>query len=776
MATVERFRYRGFISYSHKDTKFARWLHRGLERFQIDKDLVGRETRVGSIPKHLRPIFMDREDFAAGASLSAQSLRALNASQFLIVVCSPRSAQSTYVNEEVRLFKASGRGPQIIPVIYEGEPGHAELECFPDALRYKVGADGQLTSEREDPLAADAREEGDGREIAKLKVIAGLLGVPLDDIRRRAEEAAQRRFRRWLVVLSGAAAAFAGLAVFAETNRREAVRQKEQAERRFHTALDAAEGIVIDSAEFSSRTGVAADAPLAFLKRAENLLATLATDAAQRPELKHREGRLLMTLSQSYRSLGRTEEWSERAEQAFSILEEIAAGEGATPRWRHDFATSHIRLAEVRQAKGDLGSALKGYQAADDIAQQQISSVSAVETKWPLLSALAKLRIGDIYRLQSRMADALASFNEALAIRADVLADGKDIDQLRDLSVAYEKVAHALQGTGRQSDALKQLQQALELRKQIASQEPDNTGFQRDLAIAHESLGDLQLKQGHRNDARSNYEHSLDIRDRLSTSDPKNIIWQRDVAVTRVKLGDIAAGKQETAKAIEHYSGSRQVLDRLSAFDSTNADWRYDLAKINNRIGDIHRINRHQDEARNNYLASKALLEKLVASDSENSSWLRDLAATELKLSDLLAMSNEIDGALAGYKRAQSTFARIAKRDSSNARLQRDLAITHERVGTLLALKKDTSGAIAQFKLELAILDRLLAKDPENFHTRQMSLVPLGRLGQLSGSTDNEYFDRALSILIDFEKAGRLDPAHKKMLQEIRQLKAGEAR
>ena len=774
MATVDNFRYRGFLSYSHKDRKFARWLHRGLERFQIDKDLVGRETHVGSIPKHLRPIFMDREDFAAGASLSAQSLKALNASQFLIVICSPRSAQSTYVNEEIRLFKASGRGAKIIPVIYEGEPGHTELECFPDALRYKVGPDGQLTSEREEPLAADAREEGDGREIAKLKVIAGLLGVPLDDIRRRAEEAAQRRFRRWVVILSGAAAAFAGLAVFAETNRREAVRQQEQAEKRFHTALDAAEGIVIDSAEFSSRTGVAADAPLAFLKRAENLLTTLAKDAAQRPELKHREGRLLMTLSQSYRSLGRTEEWSERAQQAFSILKEIAAVEGADPRWRHDFATSHIRLAEVRQAQGDLSSALKGYQAADDIAQQQISSVSAAEKKWRLLSALAKLRIGDVYRLQSRMSDAHASFGEALAIRADALASGKDIDQLRDLSVAYEKVAYALQGTGRQSDALKRLQQALELRMQVASNEPDNTGFQRDLAIAHESLGDLQLKQGLRDEARSSYEHSVDIRNQLSTSDPKNIIWQRDVAITRVKLGDISARQHETARAIEYYSSSRQTLERLTAFDSTNADWRYDLAKINIRIGDMHRINRRQEDARNSYIAAKTLIEKLVSSDSENSSWLRDLAATELKLSDLLALSKEVDGALAGYKRAQATFAQIAERDSTNVRLQRDLAITHERIGALLAIKKDTAGAIVQFKSELTILDRLLAKDPNNFDVRQMSLVPLSRLAQLSGGNDSEYVDRVLSVLVDFEKAGLLQPAHRKMLQDIRRLKAGE--
>jgi hypothetical protein len=92
------FGYVGFLSYSHLDTAWGKWLQRALEGFAVDKDLVGRETPAGTIPKTLRPIFRDREDFAAGASLANQTLAALEASQFLIVICSPNSAQSKYVN------------------------------------------------------------------------------------------------------------------------------------------------------------------------------------------------------------------------------------------------------------------------------------------------------------------------------------------------------------------------------------------------------------------------------------------------------------------------------------------------------------------------------------------------------------------------------------------------------------------------------------------------------------------------------------------------------
>jgi len=206
-------KYRAFLSYSHRDTAWAKWLHRALEAYRIDKDLVGRETAHGPVPKTLRPIFRDREDFSAGHSLSEQTLAALEASQSLIVICSPNAAQSAYVNEEIKHFKALGRAARVIPVIVAGEPGDPQRECFPPAVRFKLGADGALTGEREEPIAADARPEGDGKEIAKQKVVAGLLGLGLDEIMRRAERARKRRNRIRIGAASAAALVVAGTVV-----------------------------------------------------------------------------------------------------------------------------------------------------------------------------------------------------------------------------------------------------------------------------------------------------------------------------------------------------------------------------------------------------------------------------------------------------------------------------------------------------------------------------------------------------------------------------------
>jgi hypothetical protein len=239
LVATAAFKYRAFLSYSHRDSTWGKRLHAALEGFSIDKDLIERVTPAGPIPKTLHPIFRDREDFAAGPSLPAQTIAALEASQFLIVICSPNSAQSKYVNEEIRRFKALGRAQNIIPVIVDGEPHDPERECFPPALAFRVGPDGLLTEEREEPIAADARPNHDGKDIAKLKVVAGLLGLGLDEIVRRAERARRRRVRNWTAALVLLTVTFAGLAVWAEINRREARRETIQARQNFSSALTA---------------------------------------------------------------------------------------------------------------------------------------------------------------------------------------------------------------------------------------------------------------------------------------------------------------------------------------------------------------------------------------------------------------------------------------------------------------------------------------------------------------------------------------------------------
>ncbi len=144
MAKAVQFRYHAFLSYAHADAGWAKWLHKRLEGFRLGKDLIGRETPFGPVPKTLRPIFRDREEFSGGQTLKEATVAALDASAALIVLCSPAAAGRPAVDEEVRLFRSRHPDRPVLPVMVGGR----YPDNYPPALRFELADDGTVTDRR----------------------------------------------------------------------------------------------------------------------------------------------------------------------------------------------------------------------------------------------------------------------------------------------------------------------------------------------------------------------------------------------------------------------------------------------------------------------------------------------------------------------------------------------------------------------------------------------------------------------------------------------------
>lgn len=229
-------RYWAFLSYSHADKVWADWLHKSLENYPMPRDLVGKPCPADApIPKRFVPVFRDREELPTATDLGAVIARALRHARFLVVVCSPKSAKSPWVEKEIIEYKRLHGEDRVLCLIVGGEPWASDgkvgipldEECFPKAVRFRLGPDGNLSSERTEPIAADAREGKDGKENAIIKLMAGLLGVGFDDLRRREQAYQKQRVRR-LQITSGV---FALLFIAAVTAAGYAVSQKRAVQR-----------------------------------------------------------------------------------------------------------------------------------------------------------------------------------------------------------------------------------------------------------------------------------------------------------------------------------------------------------------------------------------------------------------------------------------------------------------------------------------------------------------------------------------------------------------
>ena len=230
------YRYFAFLSYSHKDEAVARWLHPALEGFQVPPSIAGKVTENGIVPKRLTPVFRDRHELAAAADLGEEIRQALACSRFLVVLCSPAAAQSKWTNAEIDAFKRARPDGCVIAAIVDGEPfasdipGREQEECFPPALRHRYDKRGRPTSKRAEPLAADLREDRDGKRMGLLKIVAAMLGVGLDDLVQRDHLRRQRRLAVIAAVSLVGMIFTSSLAVIAMEARNTATEQRRQAE------------------------------------------------------------------------------------------------------------------------------------------------------------------------------------------------------------------------------------------------------------------------------------------------------------------------------------------------------------------------------------------------------------------------------------------------------------------------------------------------------------------------------------------------------------------
>lgn len=344
------FKYCAFLSYSHRDRKFGEWLHTRIESWAVPKDLAGRPTANGAVPASLRPVFRDRDDLAASHSLQTRIAEALAASRHLIVVCSPNSAKSPYVNEEIRQFKALHGSERVLAIIAGGEPGHPENECFPEALRFAVGPQGQITDKREEPIAADAREVGDGDEMAALKVIAGLLGVGLDEVRKREAMAQRRRYR----IMAGTAAVMTLLAVTAAGLGLLAEKRRAEAQENFETALG-----VTDELGFKLVQTLRDEhkLPIEYVQEvtdaAGHAYERLEEAVGSSNDMTMRKVNLLMERANNYEISGEQPAQEIAAGEALALMKTVAESDSLQPTYLVNLAIAHDKMGAALARKGD---------------------------------------------------------------------------------------------------------------------------------------------------------------------------------------------------------------------------------------------------------------------------------------------------------------------------------------------------------------------------------------------------------------------------------------
>jgi tetratricopeptide (TPR) repeat protein len=553
----------------------VRWLHRTLEAYRLPRRLVGRETPRGPAPRRLTPIFRDRDELPASGDLGGELRGALARSLNLIVVCSPRAARSPWVNEEILTFKrVHGEGP-VLALIVAGEPGASAAggeaeECFPPALRFRLAGDGSLGEAPAHPVAADMRPQGDGQRAALQKLIAGLTGVPLDELVQRET---QRRLQTVSALAAGSLAGMAltgGLAVYANELRIEANHQRRVAEREA-TAARAASDFLVGTFELSNpatenpRTVTA----LTILNRAaERARVELATQPAIRI-------RLLDTMGRAYNNLGLYQEARTALEGSRPLTHAVGAdGAGALLTLAATyFNQSDLTAAAgaVDEAESLLGPDLSQHAESRGLAAEVRGRIEYAAVRWPAADrdysrALAfyrqvpdlKPRIlartyanhGLVLSDMGRHDDARASLLQALAIYRR--SEGE-----RHLLTGqtYYAMAENEMGAGRVAEAEADISRSIDILRSVL--DSDNPI----LADAYSQRGQILLTAKDAGPARADFQRAIGIYQRAFKGPHYRIgVTEVYLALAESQLNQTASALHELDLAKVQYDASYHRL------------------------------------------------------------------------------------------------------------------------------------------------------------------------------------------------------------------------
>jgi len=499
------------------------------------------------------------------------------------VVCSPDSARSSWVIEEIRYFRSLGKGHRIYCVIVGGDPQSRDQEqaCFPAAV---LEGSGEHDAE---PLAADVREWADGKSLAKLKIAAGILGVRLEELRRR--DLIRKRKVQALAAVAILASATLLLLTWQSKRAEEDALLTQQAQQA------SAEIMLTKFLEQSKRLGDMAD--LETRKAFGEVLAGYLTDLDTTdltPESRRQMGVVLSENGVILRDAGHPEQAMDAFRSARQTLKSLVAEYPGDLKALFELSQVEYWIGQVNLDLGEMQDAAGSFQAYADLSAS-LHQLEPENADWTMEVAYAQSNLGDLEnrKIPSNPELVLRYFREALDYTE--LAARQDGSYATELAESHAYLADAWLGICDIENATANRLKNVELAEKFFNLDPGSNRLKQDYAYALTGLSRVRQMSGRGEPAMESLVKALDLQRELVEVDPSNM--KKRWALLRIS----SLQPQLLTWTGNHDEGqrlSRSVLAEMAKFAEQGHDIRIDNVIAHGRfLRDFAHREFHQAES-----------------------------------------------------------------------------------------------------------------------------------------------------------------------------------
>lgn len=336
------------------------------------------------------------------------------------------------------------------------------------------------------------------------------------------------------------------------------------------------------------------------------------------------------------------------------------------------------------------------------------------------------------------------------------------------------------------------LARGLEYLDSLATEAADDPGLQNELAEAYVKIGQAQGyyargNLGDRDAALESFTKAARIRQALLAAEPEREQWQIGLLNVRNYIGNIHYSEGRYQQALEEFKAVRARREALvksleadpqrrrEALRALSISWQW--------VGNSHLALKQEDEALEAYRAQLALAQELHVPGDVPST--RDLSVAHEKVGDGLRARGRTSEALAAYRANLELRRALSAAAPDNGELRSDLAVSLGRVARILLAAGEVEEAASLFTESRDILAQTAEADPRNILAQTNLAIAEYRLAEVAAARFDRaasqeeavlhrgeglaQFDRAIELLEDLHRDGRLEARYVEGIREIRE-------
>ncbi len=349
--------------------------------------------------------------------------------------------------------------------------------------------------------------------------------------------------------------------------------------------------------------------------------------------------------------------------RALGYLDALSREAGRDTSLKVDLADAYQKIGDVQGNPyvanlGDVTGARASYGKLVDLRSSIHQALANRQSAVAL--GMAHSRIGDLDLAQGKYADAVESYQRALAHLDEARgSDGSADDAAEDRSRVQGRRGVALTWAGRREEAKTALLEAIRLLQLLNDWPGSSRVLRRGLAVHHANLGDVYHYEGDFARGLESHQRATAIARALLAETPDAITAKRDLVMMLARVGGGLIELHRHDDAIRATEESIAIEEAMVKADPQNVQFQFDLADMYANLAMSQRETRRLAEALRSIEHSLQISEGAAKKNPDFVAHRFNYAAALRQLGLVHRDRGAIDEAIRAFRRGIEVFASL---------------------------------------------------------------------------------------------------------------------